>query len=110
MLTLEDSRTLLLFFGADQECRRVLLEGAVRMHPLVVTIFIEWFAASDRVYAEAIFGRLTWGQFNQGLRKLGLQAQARLRQAHALIAANVREPAVQERAAPHRAPSFRALG
>src|SRR5262245_7608616 len=43
LLTREDSRALLYLFSEVQECRRVLLEGAVRMHPLIVTIFIEWF-------------------------------------------------------------------
>jgi len=92
LLTITDSRALLWYFSEVQDCRRVMLEGAVRMHPLVVTILIEWFAASDRIYAEAIFGRLTWGQFNQALREVGLQAQARLQQADALIAANAQNP------------------
>src|SRR5690242_16742080 len=55
-LTREDSRALLYLFAEAQQCRLIALEGATRMHPLVVTIFIEWFAGSDRVYAEAIFG------------------------------------------------------
>ena len=92
VLTREDSRALLWYFSELQECRRVLLEGAVRMHPLIVTIFIEWFAASDRIYAEAIFGRLAWGQFNQALQELGAQTQARFRQGEALVAANVDNP------------------
>jgi hypothetical protein len=92
LLTREDSRALLYLFAEAQECRLIALEGATRMHPLVVTIFIEWYAASDRVYAEAIFGRLTWGQFNQALKEIGLQAQARFQQADALIAANAQNP------------------
>jgi hypothetical protein len=92
LLTITDSRTLLWYFSEMQECRRVLLEGAARMHPLVVTVFIEWFAASDRIYAEAIFGRLTWGQFNQGLKEAGLRAKARIEQAGALIEANAQNP------------------
>jgi hypothetical protein len=88
LLTREDSRTLLFYFSQMQECRLVTLEKATSVHPLVVTILIEWFAGSDRIYAEAIFGRLTWGQFNEALRRLGRRTQARLQQAEAIIAAN----------------------
>jgi len=38
-------------------------------------------------------GRITWGQFNQSLKELGLHTQARLQQADALIAANAQNPA-----------------
>jgi hypothetical protein len=92
LLTRDDSIALLTFYIETQRCRRIILEGAVRMHPLVVTVFIDWFAASDRVYAEAILGRITWGQFNQALKELGLQTQVRLQQADALIAANAQNP------------------
>jgi hypothetical protein len=89
LLTLADSRALLLLFGEVQECRLILLDGAIRMHPAVVVIFIDWFAGSDRIYAEAISGRLTWGQFNQSLKEILLRTQARLQQADALIQANM---------------------
>jgi hypothetical protein len=92
LLTRQDSIALLALYAEAQECRRVMLEGAVRMHPLFVTIFIEGFAASDRIYAEAIFGRITWGQFNEALRRVGLQAQARFERAEAIIAANGQNP------------------
>src|SRR5262245_9269754 len=92
VLTREDSIALLRLYGESQECRRIMLEGAVKMHPLIVQLFIEWFAAADRIYVEAIFGRITWGQFNSALRQLGLSAQARFERAEAVIAANAQNP------------------
>ena len=68
---------LLYVFHADvQTCRKISLDGTAKVHPLLMLTLVESFSARDKVWAEVVSGRLTWGQFNQGLKDVFTQSQA----------------------------------
>ena len=59
-------------------CRRIMLDGAARMHPRVVAVVTEAYESTDRLWDDLIGGRLTFGQFNDGRREITAQARQRL--------------------------------
>ena len=61
-----------------QACRKILLDGASDVHPLILTALIESFSENDRVWAQAASGKLTWGQFNEARERLALQATVKM--------------------------------
>lgn len=68
-----------------QECRRIYLEGASKTHPLVLTMLVDSFAQSDKLWAEAASGKMTWGKFNEGRKELTAQSQSQLAEANVRI-------------------------
>ena len=61
-----------------QACRKILLDAAAKVHPLILTALIESFSENDRVWAAAAAGKLTWGQFNEARERLALQATVKM--------------------------------
>ena len=74
----QDIALLYKAYGDVQDCRKIALDGASRMHPLVLLTLVESYAESDKLWAEATSGRLTWGKFNEGRKALTTQGQARM--------------------------------
>jgi len=72
-----------------QECRKIQLDGAAKIHPLVLLTTIETYSASDKLWADATSGRLTWGKFNEGRRNVALDAQRKSIEADAQITAQL---------------------
>jgi len=72
-----------------QECRKLLLGGAARYHPSVVTVLIDGFAESDALLAQLVTAKLTWGQFNQAMQDLDAKNKAKMTQANAQIASQM---------------------
>jgi hypothetical protein len=64
-----------------QRCRKILLEGPAKTHPVILSTLVNSFAESDKLWAEAAGGRLAWGTFNQRRKDISTQAEANLRQA-----------------------------
>jgi hypothetical protein len=56
--TKEEIKLLYRVYGDVQECRKILLDGAAKMHPLILLTFIESYAESDKLWAEATGGKL----------------------------------------------------
>jgi hypothetical protein len=71
--------------AASQECRKIHLDGASKYHPLMVTVFVNEFSESDKVWTQAVSGKLSWGKFNQAREDLRTQGAAKLTQANAEI-------------------------
>jgi hypothetical protein len=69
-----------------QRCRKILLEGPAKVHPLILSTLVNSFAESDKLWAEATGGKLAWGTFNQRRKDISTQAQANLAQADTQIA------------------------
>ena len=69
-----------------QRCRKILLEGSAKTHPLILLTLVNSFVESDKLWVEATGGKLAWGAFNQRRKDLSTQAQANLAQADTQIA------------------------
>jgi hypothetical protein len=72
-------------FGEMQGCRRIALEGVSKISPLIVLALVEGYSDSDKIWAQATSGKLTWGQFNESRKSTSTQTQAKLIQANAQI-------------------------
>jgi hypothetical protein len=72
-----------------QRCRKILLEGPAKMHPVILLTLVNSFAESDKLWVEAAGGKLAWGMFNQRRKDISTQAQANLTQADMQIASQV---------------------
>jgi hypothetical protein len=79
----DEIRALYRVHGEMQECRRLAVTGATNTHPLILSAMAEAFATADQ--ALLAFARAaeykTWGDYNQALVEIYLQAQARVMQA-----------------------------
>ena len=73
-----------------QRCRKILLEGPAKTHPVILSALVNAFTESDKLWAEAAGGKLAWGTFNQRAagptvrgrrRDLSQRERPRLRQA-----------------------------
>jgi len=69
-----------------QRCRKILLEGSAKTHPLILLTLVNSFVESDKLWVEATGGKLAWGAFNQRRKDISTQAQANLAQADTQIA------------------------
>jgi hypothetical protein len=65
-------------YGELQDCRKIILEGAAKMHPLYMLTLVEGYSASDKLWTDMTAGRLTWGTFNEGRKNIATQIQAKL--------------------------------
>jgi hypothetical protein len=72
-----------------QKCRKILLEGSAKTHPLILLTLVNSFVESDKLWVEATGGKLAWGTFNQRRKDISTQAQANLAQADTQIALQV---------------------
>jgi hypothetical protein len=72
-----------------QRCRKILLEGPAKTHPVILLTMVNSFAESDKLWAEAAGGKLAWGTFNQRRKDISAEAQANLKQADTQIASQV---------------------
>ncbi len=61
-----------------QGCRKVMLDRVAKWLPFVIANMVEMYAESDRLYTEAVSGRLPWGQFNEARKALADRNKARL--------------------------------
>jgi hypothetical protein len=85
----QEIATLYKVYGDLQECRKIVLAGASKMHPLILLAFVEGFANSDKLWAEATSGHLTWGKFNEERKNLMTQGQARIMQVEMQVSAQL---------------------
>jgi hypothetical protein len=68
-------------YGDIQGCRRIILDGLSKVHPLAVAPAIESFNESDKLWAELASGKLTWGKFNEDRKTGATQLTLKLNQA-----------------------------
>ena len=87
--TKEDIKLLYKIYGETQECRKMMLDGAAKTHPLVLLTLVETFSESDKLWAEATSGKLAWGIFNQRRKDISTQAQTNMVQANMQIASQL---------------------
>ena len=55
-------------YSDGQECRKIYLDGASNMSPLVHSVLVENYAAAEKLWAQATAGRLTWGNLMKAAR------------------------------------------
>jgi hypothetical protein len=72
-----------------QRCRKILLEGPAKTHPVILLTMVNSFAESDKLWVEAAGGKLAWGTFNQRRKDISAEAQANLKQADTQIASQI---------------------
>jgi hypothetical protein len=69
-----------------QRCRKILLEGPAKTHPVILSALLNSFTESDKLWADAAGGKLAWGTFNQRRKDISAQAETNVRQADTQIA------------------------
>ena len=89
--------------GEMQECRKIALDGASAMHPLFLATVVEYYSESDRLWAQATSGKLTWGKFNEGRQAVTTQYQAKLADADTVVRGDLQGQDQFEREQRHRA-------
>jgi hypothetical protein len=52
-------------YDDTQACRKIALDGAVTVHPLIVATLVDYYSDVDRVWVDAAKGNLSWGKFNE---------------------------------------------
>jgi hypothetical protein len=72
-----------------QECRKLILARSGAHHPSLVALLISDFAEADKLLAQLVTGKLSWGQFNQATQELKAQSRAKVAQANAQIASQL---------------------
>ena len=87
--TKEDIKVLYKIYGDTQDCRKIILDGAAKTHPLVLLTLIGSYAESDKLWAEATSGKLSWGAFNQRRKEILTQLQTNMVQAEVQIASQL---------------------
>jgi hypothetical protein len=75
--------------AAIQPCRKIYLEGAGKIHPAVVTIFVNSYADSNKLWVEFASGRMTWGEFNQRRADISRQVNQQINEARTMIASQL---------------------
>ena len=100
--------SLLYKYHADfQPCTKIAVEGLAQVHPLLMLTLVEYLSARDKLWAEAVKGGLTWGQFNQGLKDLQTQHQANgTRAGHQITAQLQNQHAFEVQQRQHAAAAF----
>ena len=72
-----------------QQCRKLILEGAAKIHPLVLANMVEAYSESDKVTVEAVGGRLSWGEINQRKKDIATRAQTNMADADVQISSQL---------------------
>jgi hypothetical protein len=57
----KELQTLFRLHAGMQPCRKIILDGASKMHPLILAAIVESYAESDKIWVEAATGKLTCG-------------------------------------------------
>jgi hypothetical protein len=82
----EQIKQLYAIYSDIQECRKVILDGASKTHPLLVMAWVQTFSDADKLWSEFTKGRIAWGgKFNEGRKNAVVESQARWMQAAAQI-------------------------
>ena len=81
----EQIKQLYALYSDIQECRKIILDGASKTHPLLVMAWVQTFSESDRLWSEFTKGKTTWGKFNEARKNAAVEAQSRWMQAAAQI-------------------------
>jgi hypothetical protein len=76
-------------YGDIQGCRKIELEGIAKANPLVVTALISEYSTADRIWTDAVTGKLTWGKFNELRKALLADFQVNLAEVKAKINAEL---------------------
>jgi hypothetical protein len=76
-------------YGDLQDCRKILLDGASKIHPLLLFTLVEGYADIDKLWAQTTGGGLTWGQFNESRKAYGTRFQQKFIQANMQIASQL---------------------
>lgn len=87
--TKDEIKDLYRLHNDVQQCRKVLLDGMAKYHPLAVMTFVEGFTEADKLSIEATTGKLSWGHINQRRKDQYVQLRARLTQVDQQIAAQL---------------------
>jgi hypothetical protein len=74
----KDLANLFAFHAGLQVCRKLLLDGQSKIHPLIVSTQVEGFTASDKLWTEFASGKTTWGEFNTRRKDVAVEAQRRM--------------------------------
>jgi hypothetical protein len=72
-------------YDEAQHCRKIALDGAAAVHPLLVAALVEYFSDVDRVWIDAAKGNLSWGKFNDSRQSAYHQFQDKYAQISAQI-------------------------
>jgi len=72
-----------------QSCRKMALDGAATVHPLLVAALVDYYSEEDRSWIDAVKGNLTWGNFNEARRSAMNQFQDRTTQANMQVGAQL---------------------
>ena len=69
---------LYAFHQAQQPCRKIALESVGRIHPAVVSVFVEGYSRLDREYVRLVRRESCWGDFAQAREALKTELAAKL--------------------------------
>ena len=73
------------YYNDIRPCRKIALDGEVRVHPAIVNALATGYGATDKLAVEFVSGRMTWGNFNQQRASIIVQMRQQLREAHSMI-------------------------
>jgi hypothetical protein len=74
----KDLVDLFAFHAGLQACRKLLLDGQSKIHPLIVSTQVEGFTASDKLWAEFASGKIAWGEFNTRRKDVAVETQRQM--------------------------------
>jgi hypothetical protein len=83
--TKQDVEALYKLHNAFQGCRKIILDAAAQAHPMRVVAYAEMYTAVDRVWADLVSGKSTWGEFNQAREAAKVTGREKLAQVEAQI-------------------------
>jgi hypothetical protein len=72
-----------------QPCRKIALDGMAAVHPLIVATLVDSYSATDRLWVDAVSGKLTWGAINESRQTLINEYRGKLTEAGARIEAQL---------------------
>jgi hypothetical protein len=101
--TPQEIALLYKLYGAYQGCRKIILEAAAKAAPMRQVALIEIFTASDKIWADHVSGKTTWGEFNQARDAAKAAGAEKLQEAEAKINAGLQQSHQAEMAQRQRA-------
>ena len=63
--TPQEISLLYKLYDANQTCRKILLDAVAKTTPVRQVAYVEVFTAADKLWADHVGGKTTWGEFNQ---------------------------------------------
>jgi hypothetical protein len=63
--TPQEIASLYKLYDAYLGCRKILLEATAKTTPVRQMAYVEMFTAVDKIWADHVSGKTTWGEFNQ---------------------------------------------